>query len=662
MKKDHKTKMAPIITNELYEEAIKEKKKINNVGDKHWYIEDNVSGEIVRYDWSKVGVPEDEVENAQNYLIVYFGGYQDSANRIIFRINTAQQVFVTITRIYTYKKNFIKKPFRKWSLSDLTEMVQHYLRRELQKDFDLKSEDFMGRGPIANLCNHIEMIKNHYQLGLISDGFDTNTPVSLLEHICKDYLESYGVNFSQWRLGGSHGEVPTATAILFLGFCIKILESSETKMLLAWYKYAQNDAVWVSQFFPGYRNRRETVFDEFIRMGEKTPYIKKDTVEKFTRIKQSLEIAKGTPIKRFPWSSVEEVSKSSSKVYGACVSILLMLTGARLSEIHSIRVGWFNQDSKGNWVFKSGILKTNYGIGTVRSLSGLNAIAYEILCDLSYVDKRNIEDEHLTTERYKKTRYYDDVKKLTSTSTVRNSLKDTFAEFLEANSEDMKIEIVQGLPKGKVTPHMFRHSWAAFALRRFDGDVLEEIRHHFRHCFGSYHTRRYVVGKLTPNQQRSLEQEYLKEIFERISKDESSFVGPIAIELKKIINENVNVVGIDELDQIESKLNEFSDDVVRVVAHEWGLCVLKRSTASNAQCFDKTAKIALVDEGSSFEKCTRCIHRITNSSNKEDILRIGLSHQDYLKNYPINLPALKKASEVALKNAERIIKEIEGEF
>mgnify|MGYP001433065260 CR=1 FL=1 len=119
-------------------------------------------------------------------------------------------------------------------------------------------------------------------------------------------------------------------------------------------------------------------------------------------------------------------------------------------------------------------------------------------------------------------------------------LKDGWNDFLETLSPELLNNVQDQLGKRAPSPHMFRHSWAGFALRRFDGDVLEKVRHHFRHHFGSYYTRHYVSGRLTAVQQRSLEREYLNEIFNKIAtSDSGGFVGPIAVELKKIISDKV---------------------------------------------------------------------------------------------------------------------------
>lgn len=662
MHANYKTKKFPSVSNVVYKEALKSN-KYNKLGDDIWFTEDKISGVANRINWNKYNFTTKQRYLAQNYLINYLGGYQDKNNRLLSRTNSLTQTIVAIERIFLYQSKYVNKEFRKWSLSEIVEMIRHFLRKgcEEKKEFDLS--EFLGRGPIVNLCTHIALLSNYYLEGKISDGFAINIPISLLEHSCGQYLESYGINFAKWRLGGTLGEVPNAIAIMFLAWCIDVTESHETQMLLAWFKYARSTDVDIKQSssLHRYLNRSgQSLFSDYAKTGIRKNNVANKIYENFNSLITSLEEIQKKPLKMFPWGSQDQIAKSSRKVYSACLGILFLLTGARISEIHTIKTSWLKKDSNGNWHFKSGIVKTNFGLGTVRDLSGLNATAFNILSELSYVDKEDRPDHQLVYQGYFFNKTISTSKrKIANISTVRNCLKDGWNDFLESLPADTSKEVQNQLGNKAPSPHMFRHSWAGFALRRFDFDVLEKIRHHFRHHFGSYYTRHYVNGKLTAVQQRSMEREYLNEIFDRVSTSGyGGFVGPIAVELKKIIYERVNVVGIEELEKIETDLEAFADDVSRIISHEWGLCVLKKSTSAQSQCFDKKSKIALIEESSSFDNCSKCIHRLSNTSNKEDVIRIGLSHSEFLNSYPLHLKKLRSESEKVIKNAERIVLEM----
>ena len=187
-------------------------------------------------------------------------------------------------------------------------------------------------------------------------------PESLLEHSCQQYLESYGVNFGEWRLGGSYGEVPTAAALMFLSWCINEIESEEAQLLLMWYKHAKSlskDVKHAPRLFHYLYGRRESdnpPFNEFLASGKLPAKAHKKTHIAFMSLKASLEDVTGSPVEELPWKYQEDISKSARRIYCACLGILFMLTGARISEIHSIKASWFKKDIHGVWHFRSEIL------------------------------------------------------------------------------------------------------------------------------------------------------------------------------------------------------------------------------------------------------------------------------------------------------------------
>lgn len=628
--------------NAIHINEVPEDKSINNLGDDTWYIVDSRNELVTKIHWDTLNSSKEMLVFAQNYIRHWVGGYADNLQRLYFVPTTVQHRLRKIERLIEYvEEKYPNKKLCHLSIDEVYLLMQDLIAPEGCKEPN-------GRGQAEVYAAIIRQSQQYYIEGLLTDGFNCDLPINLIDASLQDYLTGKGFNFQQWRKGGSWGGIPISVAMLLLADCIETLRSDTTKSLLAVF-----DDIREHQNPPLFKIFRP----EFNKVIDPAYSGTSPNMEKFLRLKKRIEEYTGKSINRFPMKTQREFTSATKNVYDAALMLCLLVTGGRIGEITGILADEIERDDNGDWWFKSAIHKTNKGIKDLRAISGLAAEAVDIAIGLSMFDKVEMSLPVFLFAHDGEAVHVKDMELRRTTMTMngyRNRLKRYYEDFLNKCGNEVR----EAHPEFK--PHNTRHTWADFALRRFEGNVLEEIRDHFRHKYGSYHTKRYTDEKLSPHVQQLKERQYLEEIIHRIAGDEGDeFHGATALYIKKRLEETHEFIGDDELSSIDILVDEIADEFVRLVPHEWGFCVLREATKVQAKCFDRKAKIPRVDEGSSFDNCSGCMHRLTHNSHKEDVVRIAIAHNDFINNYPLG-SASKKQSESTLKRAKAIIKEIES--
>lgn len=619
---------------------------INNLGDDTWFVVDiRDERNVTKIHWDTVTYSDEKLVFAKEYLRNWLGGFRDDFQRLYGVPSTVTHRTRVVESILKYAE--MVHPNKKlchFSTQDIFEMMQ-----SLVFPMGSKKTLSIGRGEILSAI--IRASQEYYVKGQATDGFDCDLPNDLIDAALKQFLTNRGVNYLKWRKGGSWGGMPISVAMLLVADCLEVIRSEKTKIVLALYDdLSEHRDLLFRHIF---------VRNVFTRTIDKT-YFDQHTGnykygEQFQRLKRTIEGCTGKPLSEFPFENEGDFTSYVKQVYDASLMLCMIVTGGRISEIVDILADEIEPDDNGDWWFKSPIHKTNKGLKELRAITGLAAEAVNTVIRLSLFDKEalslpvflfahNADDNYVIRNNEQRV----------GRESTRKRLQAYYQEFLTRVGS----EIAEAHPK--FTPHNTRHTWVDFALRRFDGNVLEEIRSHFRHKYGSYFTRHYSDEKLSPHVNQLREREYLEEIIYRIAGEEGNeFHGSVALYIKNRIAESHHFFGDDELDSMELLVDEIADEFLRLVPHEWGYCVLRESTQSQAKCFDKDAKIPNIELGSSFENCSGCIHRLTHSSQKEDIVRIAVAHNDFINNYPLR--SFQNTSELTLKRAKAMIKEIENE-
>ncbi|OUS23819.1 hypothetical protein A9Q99_27720 [Gammaproteobacteria bacterium 45_16_T64] len=624
---------------------------INNIGDRTWYITDSNTGEVEKKEW-KSQIKHAHTVWIQTYLLNVFDGYSSDQQEIVCRTGTFRGYFQHLNNLImiTYKLN-IEKPISSWDKKDLKNIFieviswdendNNYCKTKSRTDFpDLKS-----KGSIEYITTILRLSYQQYTKGILPDGLRYYIPEKFEEFALKDFIESKGYDYYLWKKGGSAGSIPLHISTIILSHAIKILHSNKTKLLLAYFDF-QRTANKLSHWSIFRDKTVNRLITNNFKMGKGHRQIK---IDRHKALESTLSKANGKKISSIPWSDHSDVKKSCDEVYDASIIIFLCLTGIRISELSTIQPGWFNRRNNGVWEFKSEDIKTNHGLITIRNMAGLVAEAADTIERLSYIDK-NKDNYRLFSRTFsqpfldKKGTYLtmtDKKKKsiASNTSTLRMRVKSFYEEIINIHGDELRQEFPT------IQPIQFRHTWAEFAMRRFEGNVLEAIRHHFRHS-ASHSTRSYTNQKLTEEERILLEKDYIAEIIHRMGNDEhNDFTGPIASYIKKRIKETHDICSAEEAEQAINKVNmEFES----IIAHEWGYCLVRIESRSLANCYDSKTGIPRVEDRACFETCSNCIHRLSHSSQKEDIQRIGLSHKNFIDNYP-----LQRVTEESIKIVEK---------
>ena len=322
-------------------------------------------------------------------------------------------------------------------------------------------------------------------------------------------------------------------------------------------------------------------------------------------------------------------------------------------------------------MFDSELIKTNHGIKEVREMHGMVAEAANTLVELSYISKRGRSNKeklplfgrYFYANDFNKNESFRRNRRSTKENAIRQRLNGIYSHFLERHPEFEEY-------CSAIHPHRFRHTWAEFALRRFEGNVFEAIRRHFRHSYGSYFTTHYVFGKLTDEVRDQIEKEYLKEILSKLATEnvqatmDDNFKRDLHGKVAYYISKAMDVTVLTEA-EIDDFVDAMAEEFESITAHEYGYCLVRKDMKHLAKCIDKKTQTPVLQNGC-FELCSGCINFVSSKcSNKESITRIAVSHQNMIANFTNLMGDSVKSSAIdtsrqTLKRAEEMLDEMEA--
>jgi len=498
----------------------------------------------------------------------------------------------------------------------------------------------------------LEIDRNHkrFTKGMM-DGFQFPVHRNRVFSDAQKLILETNDDYADWLDGGTWGRVPLEVAMLLLQHCISIIRSPETILLLTMYEVSRE-----CENAPYPASMANVLSDHLsfrVKNGafkhELQPHFRINIHINHPKLLSALDMklkefsSEGVELKDWPFLSQGEYVSHFKRVYTASFVIFLTITGARWSELIQLSANSIVKEPDGKYVFISGIEKTNHGIETVRDITGLAAEATDILLAMSTSDKVKGGDSLFTGQMVFSNKEFEPRtwSLVGSHTTTKNNLNSLFSEFLSAYPLFEEIH-------SNISPHQFRHSFAEFALRRFDGNVIAAIRDHFRHSIGSYMTRRYTDRKVIEKDfPVNLNREYIGEIIMRYIEDKEVLHGPVG----KFIRQRINEIDIASPQDVQDLIDEFEDDLV---VHEYGICLIRHKTKALSKCWNpKTATPETTN--SNFRLCSGCANRLTLDCQKENIERLGFSAQGHLDFFeksgiPMN-PSYKAAILGTIKNA-----------
>lgn len=567
-------------------------------------------------------------------------------------------------------------------LSDFTEDTINNFVNHL---FDLR----MAYGTLTLRMQILRDSHDAYLLKHIPDGITffidylgrKPKPNSILSAICNER----GIDFFEWGARKPHGSIPIYTAMALLNYALQEVRSgkanfaSEYYLLFRKYKdrFAEDrlrtvfrnlfsfykdhlstgniDFLWfvgggkssattkvLRDKYYDTKNKNQTFSPKFFHANFHLKKYEYQQVDSFERQKHSwdlyydlatdfIEIVRAnlseTQVRELSHASV--VSYVKNELRYATLTVLLTLTGARSwSEISQMTFDDFtsSERSSDGIIFKTQIKKTNHGIQKDRVMHNL---AMEAIIRLQSCRNTSNKDIFLFSNDFLSLRNH---KSAVNTAplgpgALSQGLRKYYAKF--ANTQPLLTE-----KHPKIKAHQFRHTWAEFALRMFEGNVSEEIRRHFAHSYGSFMQETYTSDKLKDDIADDLIRSYLKEVLSRIVDEallksiNSEYLSDIqgsAAEL--VIKASDGVVTTPE--KVHEFVEQLSDNYVHIRAHEYGYCLSRRDHEKHANCYDKESGSTDYN-GACFKVCINCINFSASRVNNEAaLIRHSISHRDF---------------------------------
>jgi len=449
------------------------------------------------------------------------------------------------------------------------------------------------------------------------------------EDLCSICVREAGESYAEWRAGGSFDIVPFEISLAVLGYCLQLIKSDETKYVLAWFQTERR--LREEGRLPGWKAARNL----FSRFGKRSGsydsrseavYADQVLFEELLRFYPNVKSRDQLPLPSVPFVLGRHHNKNSlirkgDHLLTACFLAILILTGIRQSEASGMAPEAFEKFGS-DYIFASNINKTNHGVVTDRHVSATVADFTDVLDGLGGV---GLADDR-RKELFSYFRYSFRTQKQPVYSLGKNAINvlsqvNSFYEiFLDGQGDDFRSYCPH------VTPHGFRHAWAEFAMRRFDGNIMPLIRDHYRHRFGSKMTGVYTHNKIELSEYQQLGRRQVFELVSRYVDGAASLHG----QLGEFLTRQADDIGLIEMHDksardaaIEQIIEEHVSDPI-ITPHEYGLCILTENTKQLANCRDDAGipKTQTADIDSCVGCVNSCIIKQTDGTKDSNFLTL----------------------------------------
>ena len=481
------------------------------------------------------------------------------------------------------------------------------------------------------------------------------------------------MSWPEWLAGGTLGSFPIEYALVILNESIKVIADEESvriaKSHLIGLKNAQQEHNTIkhkdlNQILIGLSNKtcgydaqgfyivnisknpskpRIYESDALAKQGRKSFVIAKSIFGEYIRLK-------GRKKSFSSFLNKIELNKLIRNIMHACAANIQILSGIRKSELNSLKRSAFSNEISGDISFVSSIKKTNHSIETTRLISQVAWQAIETAKNL-HVPASKLKESDISNcllrinVSYKTKIICGDSWEFCGANKKLGGLTVWMKKVLGKRVKDIDFDSIPN-----PTSHRFRHTWVEIALRRFDGNVPEAIRHYFRHAYGSKNTVAYIRGKIK-QELPQLERHYIRELIGRAASGKEDFYGPIGTYLLQRVKE------LDVLtdEDIEELANEF--DVLE--PHEYGYCMIRKDQKTQAKCYDKNTNSPNYN-AARFQHCGACAGNLRMANHRDSILRIGMREQEVIESRRSQgLSFLADQSQKILKLCESAINQMD---
>lgn len=639
---------------------------VNKLSSSEFLVDDNVERKRFCISLHHEQIKPDIQFKINELFVNLCGGWSNTTSQTLdARISTIRSWRGILLRLGVWwSVNHPNLPLSGFSEVEVKQLLVDALSNNIGWREGLEYEP-ISRGMIETLYLFLNRSREFKLKGLAVDGISFDFPKKFLKRCLKNKLKEFDLTYHEWVTGNPWESVPLPVAMSLLGDAISTIRDPKSKFLIDFFKYMRSEesisakGVFKNGTYDTYRKNQNN--RPHARFEAKAKELEKIVLTHFPDSDGD-----------FPFTSNADLVNHCIEVFDASVTTFLCLTGIRLSELASISADDYDLKTDGTWLFKSELIKTGFGIPETREMSGLAAEAADLLTNLSYIDKRDRSDgkrillfsRYFYYTDYNKNKKFRSTFRTTSKEGLRDRLNRYYDKFLSNHTEFKEL-------CDSVHPHRFRHTWAEFAIRRFDGNVLEAIRAHFRHSYGSRFTKHYVFDKLSEEVKEKIEKNYLTDILTSLALEnvealkDPSFKKDLIGKLAKYISQamGAEVLTIGEIDDF---VEVMTDEFERIIAHEYGFCIVRTETVSQSKCLDRETQTPKLQKAC-FELCSGCVHYLASkSSNEESITRIAVSHQQMIEDHErifgtnVRSDAIE-ISKRTLKEAESILASMDSE-
>lgn len=646
-----------------------------------WLVQvDQGAGDIYKgqINWSSYQLPANKKLLAQRLLLSLWTQNIDRITTVIsstqYRLaNTLFRTFLVIEELFpdtlassltkqNWKDIWLTMLFRKWryahSLNSPKELIA--------TNKPLARQQFERTTSIMN--NWFSL----YHSGEVSDGPEYLLGAKDLNPILKSNFNQHSIDFEEWGKGGSYGTIPFVITHLLLADALETVRSTKAKMMISYFNLARGceRIEIIEHFWSASSNssigkyRLDNDLDK-LKTSKLNTNIKltKDCIISFIQplhenlhliIKNTTDTKK--PEKIFPWPNSKAFRNDYNQIQAAIAIILLAVMGKRgMSEIRTLRgidISLSDKTKGKDSTVNPSIWKTHKGMRIEHGITNFVDEVFYVALQLCYLGKKDTKLPIFSALSMLKNLHA--IPNVISVDRFSHRLNIYYDDFCKRLSEHVDFDIKD--MHESISTHQFRHAFAEFALRKFDGNVEELIRQHFCHSYNHWWTKRYTGDKLDAEQTEEINRRYIRELVPQILLDNAKdpeYVGAVALFLKKEFSDAINTVTAEEAEKI---IENACDDIIKVTPHEYGWCLLHKDAYNSAKCRD--ANGIPNPQSTSAQKCTECASFCaSHKSHKSKNLQIILGHLDFLEQKVWKQPALTEKSKQAVRQAQALFPE-----
>jgi integrase len=451
---------------------------------------------------------------------------------LVKSIKWAKDCCVALGQICEYwENNHPRKSLWNWTEKELSACLQSLMiRREITERF---SSPVYSKQRLTDYTVLLNLSHSGHLKGKTHDSLSFPVTKTIKSALMQPLLDDLGLTPEEWARGKSHPPLPLGVASVLLSQAISTLESEESKVAMAFYSAWRLRPTSMKLWFISKNRRFDIIQASYLTHMD--PY----------RLKEQLKIQGVEHTIQLPWKNLQEFRFFRRRLIGACLNIIFIQTGHRSHELLST-VSNDRRRKNGSLLVRQALDKSLDGIKVYRPLPELSSKSAETLWNLSFIDpdKFPIPLQH----------------SLHDSGYARQVMENTFNPSAIAANENLTLnkrlnsfyqsDVLPVIPEAhnihpRLSTHQFRHTFAEFALRRFDEDIHERLREHFVHSSG-YSTLIYERWKLSPAVQTMLEKDYLYELIGKTAagKLEMRFWGPAYHRIKNMIEKLISHIPV----------------------------------------------------------------------------------------------------------------------